>query len=380
MKKQKLFLALVLVVIPATTSCFVTRSSVLDQGTPVSVIRIPDGGLVPEVLLDQQGVLHMAYGRDSDGYYVQSRDGGKTFTKPVKINQRPDMVTVGGERGPKIAIGKDGAIHVAWLGQYQRNGGIWYTRSTDGGRTFEAERNLLDTGTGTDEATIAADPSGNVFVLWLDGRVPNDPRNPGSTPIFMAASKDNGATFAADQPLRYQPDKRACSCCRIEAVVGKDGYLYVAFRTGYQNIRDFYLLKGRKTENNFRLVPVSADNWELEACPMSGPSFTVEDSGQVLISWMSRNRVYWSISSSDAMNFAPRVPTPQGGEGENHPVVLINHQREVLLVWREGAQVNWAKYTMDGKFTGNRGTAGRLNGHTKPEAFLGMDDKFYIVL
>lgn len=381
MKRRKFFLSMLLVVIAATASCLVTRSNgsnVGDRGTPVSVIRTPDGGLVPEVSLDKQGVLHLAYGKGSDGYYVQSRDGGKTFSSPVQLNRRAGIVTVGGERGPKIAIGKDGAIHVAWLGQ--RSGGIWYTRSTDGGRTFEPERNLLDTETGTDEATIAADQDGNVFVLWLDGRMPVDSRNPGSTPIFMAASRDNGATFSADQPLKYQPDKRACSCCRIEAVVGKDGYLYVGFRTGYQNIRDFYLLKGRKTENSFRLVPVSVDNWELEACPMSGPSFTIEDNGQVLISWMSRYRVYWSISNSEAINFAPRVATPPGGEGENHPVVLANHKGEVLLVWREGAQVNWAKYTMDGRFTGNQGTAGRLNGHSKPDAFLGTDGSFYVVL
>ena len=377
MKKQKFFLGILLVFIPATTGCLMTDSNASSGGAAVTAIRTPEGGLAPEVLLDKQGVLHMVYGRDSDGYYVQSHDGGKTFTTPVKLNQRPDIVTVGGERGPKIAIGKDGAIHVAWLG---RGAGIWYTRSTNGGRTFQPERNMLDTETGTDEATIAADQDGNVFVLWLDGRLPGDSRNPGSTPIFMAVSKDNGATFSANQPLRYQPDKRACSCCRMEASIGNDGYLYVAFRTGYQNIRDFYLLKGRKTENNFRLVPVSVDNWELEACPMSGPSFAVEDNGQVLISWMSRYKVYWSISNSEAMNFAPRVATPQGGEGENHPVVLTNHKGEVLLVWREGAQVNWAKYTMDGKFTGNRGTAGKLNGHSKPEAFLGADGNFYVVL
>ena len=65
--------------------------------------------------MDKNGVLHMTYGKDSDGYYVQSRDGGKTFSSPVQLNRRAGTVTVGGERGPKIAIGKDGAIHVAWL-------------------------------------------------------------------------------------------------------------------------------------------------------------------------------------------------------------------------------------------------------------------------
>ncbi|MBA3257752.1 MAG: hypothetical protein H0T64_14065, partial [Pyrinomonadaceae bacterium] len=126
MERRKFFLSMLLVVIAATASCLVTRSNgsnVGDRGTPVSVIRTPDGGLVPEVSLDKQGVLHLAYGKGSDGYYVQSRDGGKTFSSPVQLNRRAGIVAVGGERGPKIAIGKDGAIQVAWLGQ--RSGGIW---------------------------------------------------------------------------------------------------------------------------------------------------------------------------------------------------------------------------------------------------------------
>jgi hypothetical protein len=106
----------------------------------------------------------------------------------------------------------------------------------------------------------------------------------------------------------------------------------------------------------------------------------VEDNGQVLISWMSRNRAYWSISNSEASTFAPRVATPQSGEGENHPVVLTNHKGQVLLVWKEGAQANWAIYTIDGRFTGERGTAGALNGRSKPEAFLGTDGNFNLVL
>jgi hypothetical protein len=121
---------MLLIVIPAMSSCMVTGSNGGDRAAPFSVIRTPDGGLVPEVSLDKNGILHLTYGKDNNGYYVQSRDGGKTFSSPVQLNRRPGTVTVGGERGPKIAIGKDGAIHVAWLGDYQRKGGIWYTHST----------------------------------------------------------------------------------------------------------------------------------------------------------------------------------------------------------------------------------------------------------
>ena len=65
MKKQKFFLSILLIVIPATSSCLVARPSGADR-TPFSVIRTPDGGLAPEVSLDKNGILHLTYGKDSE--------------------------------------------------------------------------------------------------------------------------------------------------------------------------------------------------------------------------------------------------------------------------------------------------------------------------
>jgi hypothetical protein len=231
----------------------------------VKTLRVPHGGEVPEVVLDGEGVLHMTYGwgLPGNGYYVCSRDGGKSFTEPVQLNHDPDTVTTGRERGPKLALGKGGVIHVVWMGYYKKAGGIIYTRSTDGGKTFEPERNLLDTKTGCDNATVAADRDGNVFVLWTDGRLGNDADNPTASPIFLARSTDNGKTFSKNLPLHHDYPGRACGCCRLESQVGGDN-LYIAFRGGYKSIRDPFLLKGPKGENDFKSVPISTDDWKAD--------------------------------------------------------------------------------------------------------------------
>lgn len=57
---------MLLIVMPAMSSCMVMGSNVGDRATPFSVIRTPDGGLVPEVSLDKKGILHLTYGKDSD--------------------------------------------------------------------------------------------------------------------------------------------------------------------------------------------------------------------------------------------------------------------------------------------------------------------------
>jgi hypothetical protein len=240
----------------------------------VKVMRAPRGAEVPEVALDDRGVLHMVYGIATEtgndyagpgnSYYVQSRDNGRTFTTPVQLNRPGDGW--GGarmERGPKLALGKDGALHVVSLGNYKKGGGVWYTRSTDDGKTFEPGRNLLDVQTGCDNATVAADTEGNVFVLWTDGRLGPDPQSPTAAPIFMARSNDNGKTFFKSEEVRHNHPGRACGCCRLESRVAGDGNLYIAFRGGYQSIRDPYLLKGRKTANDFQAIRVSKDNWKF---------------------------------------------------------------------------------------------------------------------
>src|SRR5262249_22018209 len=113
---------------------------------------------------------------------------------------------------------------------------------------------------------------------------------------------------------------------------------------------------------------------------MQGTPFRVDGKGRVLISWMSRDKAFWSISDEGATRFGPRVGTPDGGKQEEaFPLALSNDKGEVLFLWKEGKQVNWARYALDGKFTGEKGNAGTLPGKNKPTAFVGADGHFYVV-
>lgn len=345
----------------------------------IVMLRTPNQGRVPEIAQDKQGVLHLTYGKDNDAFYVQSRDGGKNFSVPVKLNQRAGTVTVGGERGAKIVFGKDGVIHAVWLGHYKLGGGVWYTRSTDGGKTFEAERNVQDTPIGCDSPTIVADHTGNVLVFWLDARLPKDAENPVTDAIILARSTNNGKAFVKNEVVKYDFAGRACACCRLEArLSGAD--VYIAFRTGYHNIRDFYLLKSSKLENNFKALRVSDDKWEMEGCPMSGADFSVEKNNRVLLSWMSNGKVYWSSASNMQAEFAPRIAAPPGEGTANHPMIVANHKDEVVLLWKQNAQLHWATYAMNGKFSGAQGIVGAMPSKDKATAFVGADRKFYVVL
>lgn len=341
-------------------------------------IRTPDGGQVPEVVYTGV-ILHLTYGKDGNAYYARSQDDGKSFAAPVRLNRRDGTVTVGGERGPKVAIGKDGVIHVVWLGHYQKGGGVWYTRSTDEGRTFSPERNLLDKEIGTDGATIAADSRGHVTVFWIDGWLGPDKENPVAGPIFMTRSSDNGATWSANERVRYDFPGRACACCRLEARFGPDGFLYLAFRTGYHNVRDFYMLCGPESGIAFHAVRVSEDNWVLEGCPMMGAPFTVDSQGRVLIAWMSQGKVYWSRSGPDGERFAPRQGVADR-EGQRYPIALNDGKGSPILLWRDGGVVKGARAALGGGGRPEPGTIAEDVGSGKFAAFVDRHGDVCVVL
>jgi hypothetical protein len=113
---------------------------------------------------------------------------------------------------------------------------------------------------------------------------------------------------------------------------------------------------------------------------MQGIPFRVDGQGRVLISWMSRDKAYWAISAEKAGPFGSPVATPGAGtQAESFPMVLANRKGEVLLTWKAGKRIQWALYTMDGKYTGNLGQGGELPWRNKHTAFVGADDNFYVV-
>ena len=81
----------------------------------VTVVHPPPEALVPDVALDPKGTLHLLYGIGSNAFYVCSKDNGLNFIEPVKVNTGVSVETRMGERGPKIALGRDGVIHVVWM-------------------------------------------------------------------------------------------------------------------------------------------------------------------------------------------------------------------------------------------------------------------------
>jgi len=342
-----------------------------DRPAEMTVLRVPDKGIQPQVAVDGKGTVHLIYfGGDSnrgDIFYVHSESGGDKFSRPLRVNSAPgSAIAVGNIRGAHLALGKKGRVHVAWMGSGKAEpkgpGGetpMLYTRLNDAGTEFEPQRNVIQSAAGLDGGgSVAADAAGNVYVTW-HAPVPGE-KGEGNRCVWVAHSSDDGKTFAAEKRANADPTG-ACGCCGMRAFADGKGALYVLSRGAGKDIhRDMYLLASTDKGDHFRGEKVQ--EWETNICPMSSATFA-EGPGADLAAWETNGQVFYSRIDQGTGKRSPPVAAPGDGRGRKHPAVAVNAQGETVLAWTEGmgwnkgGAVAWQVFDKDGKPTGAKGRA-----------------------
>ena len=335
-------------------------------------VRVPNGGIQPEVARDPAGVLHMIYYSGEPGagnlFYVRSRDDGRTFTSPVRVNsQDGSAVGAGMIRGGQIAVGRGGRVHVAWNGSGTslpkgsvdvRSGkpgpAMLYSRSNDAGTAFEPQRSVMLRSVTLDGGgSVAADLSGNVYVAWHGNDVKTGNDGEENRRVFLARSSDDGVHFAPDAPVSPEPTG-ACGCCGVRMLATSRGLL-VLYRTATaKTSRDMYLMRsddGARTFTGARVHP-----WQIAACPMTSMTFT-EARGATFAGWETDGQVFFG-SLDPQRPVVGGIRSPSGQQRpRKHPRLAADRSGRLLIVWtertssaREG-NVGWQIFGTDGQPT-----------------------------
>lgn len=341
-----------------------------EGGEKVKLVRVPDGGIQPQVAIDAQGAAHLLYYKGDAGggdlYYATTKDGGATFSKAIKVNSAPgSAVAAGSIRGAQMALGKDGRVHVAWMGSKNAepkgpNGAtpMLYARLNDAKDAFEPQVNVMQWAEGLDGGgTVAADGAGNVYMLWHGvGAEKGEERRR----VYVARSSDEGKTFAREAPAT-DGSSGACACCGMRAFAASDGKVYVLYRSAMKKTnRDMHLLAS--LDNGASFAGGVLDPWQSNTCVMSTASFSESPAG-VLAAWETKEQVYFT--RIDPKSGRPAGPVGAAGMGakRKHPSVAGNAAGETLLVWTEGTGWNkggrlvWQLYGKDGKPAAEKGSA-----------------------
>jgi hypothetical protein len=307
-------------------------------------MKTPDGGIQPQAILDSRGVLHLIYFKGNpdggDVFYVRRSPGATTFSKPIRVNSVPgSALAIGSVRGAQLAVGKNGIVHVAWLGSAkaeprgpENSTPMLYTRSNAAGTAFEPQRNVVQFATGLDGGgSVAADPFGRVYVAWhAGGPYGNDEVH---RRVWITRSTDNGAGFSRETPA-YQDATGACGCCGMRIFADHKGNVYILYRVATQAIhRDMYLLVSKDKGRTFEGKVVH--NWESDMCPMSTDSIG-EGSEGIMIAWETAGQVYFTRVTPGTDLFSAIIAPPGSADDRKHPVAVGNARGEALLAWTEG--------------------------------------------
>ena len=339
----------------------------------VTLLRVPDGGIQPQCMVDAKGVLHLIYFKGEpaggDVFYVRSEDAGRNFSKPLRVNSKPhSVIAIGNVRGAHLALGKNARVHVAWMGSSKaeplgpdKQTPLLYTRLNDEGTAFEPQRNVIRSAYGLDGgASLAADASGSVAVVW---HAP-DPgkRGEDNRCVWIARSKDEGKTFAAEERA-FAEATGACGCCGMRAFADAKGCIYVLYRSAKEGVhRDMYLLTSADNGGPFRGTKVH--EWNIDTCMMSTAAFG-QAGDSMLCAWETEERVYGAHWDPALRKLSPLVATPIKSKPAKHPAVAGNRNGEFVMAWTEGMGWNrggalaWQVYGPDGK---PRGECSRVDG------------------
>lgn len=353
-------------------------SSVVSAHPAVTLVRVPSNGIQPEAVVDGRGVLHVLYfageARGGNLFYIRSSDFGVTFSPPIRVNsQEGSAIATGTIRGGQLAVGRDGRIHVAWNGSDnamprglvnpasgQPSAPFLYARSNTGATAFEPQRNLTTRSYGVDGGgSIAADANGNVYAAWhslaVGGQNGEDHRL-----VWIARSRDDGATFAAEQPAWREPTG-ACGCCGVRMFAGPSNILYLLYRSATaMTHRDMFLLESNDQGRTFRGSRVQP--WEIGACPMTSMSIASTQSS-VLAAWETAGQVYFGEIDPKAARIPAPIAAPGEGGTRKHPRLATNTNGDVLFVWTEGTawarggSVAWQMFDASGRGTAVKGTS-----------------------
>ena len=303
---------------------------------------------------DNNGQLWLAKVENNHLLVYKSKDKGKNFEEPVIVTPEPENISADGENRPKIAVAHDGTVFLTWTQSLPKkySGDIRFSRSIDSGKTFSKPITLNDDGRVTSHRfdSIAIDDKGRVVIAWLDAREREEARERGEKftgiSLSSAQSIDNGETFSANRTLQ----EHVCECCRISLAWTADGPVVFWRNIFNTNTRDFAI--SRLDTGEIRRV--TDDEWQVDSCPHHGGDMAVGNQDRLHLVWFTngktRQGLFYKNITGKKESSPLAIGNPEARAG--HPSVSVSGNT-VLVTWREFVENHISAQIMYSSDAGN---------------------------
>ncbi len=280
----------------------------------------PYGNVRPRIALNtaNEPVVIWCNSANEKLYASKMEDG--VFTAPIQLN--PDGVGISSFDwyGPDIAAAGNNIAVVMKL-EPEMEAHTYVALSDDGGMTW-SDTVLVENSLPlmSRMPSIGMDAQGNPYVAFLREDME------GFSEWALAKSTDGGESFLTPVSTSINFTDAVCDCCPSSTIV-TDENVVVLYRNNENNLRDIRASISDEEGNMFMQQADMDDlDWEITACPSSGPSAYVAD-GKIYSTWMSDastdTRVYFSSYNISSETFEGSVPLAPTDENlvQNFPTI-----------------------------------------------------------
>jgi hypothetical protein len=299
----------------------------------------------PAVALDAQGAIGVVWADQArkDIFFQRfAPDGRPQLPAPVNVSHSPAIFSW----LPKIVMtsGDPQAIYVLWqeilFSGGSHGGDILFARSTDGGRTFRAPRNLSQDLAGSGKGRLTKDywhngslalaqgPEGHLYAAWTDYE----------GPLWCSRSTDHGGTFA---PPVLVAGRGGTAPARGPALaVGAHGTVYLAWTVGENAAAAIHVAQSRDHGRSF-LEPIMAPHSGGHA---DAPKIAVDQAGTVHLVYaespqgpLGHYHITYCRMRPGEQHFAPPVtisrPHAQWFASLSFPALALGSKDQLFVLW-----------------------------------------------
>ena len=246
---------------------------------------------------------------------------------------------------PSVIGLSNGSLAAHWLvksGSSSYAYSVNIALSRDGGKTWTKPIVPHRDNTQTEHGFVSLLPlsDGRVGAIWLDGRnmqaMKDEHAEDQPLPVSMAlryATIDGNGLVSDDTQL----DERVCECCQTSAALTADGVIAVYRDRSDNEVRDTYAVRynGNAWTSPRTVYP---DNWQINGCPVNGPSVAA-DQQNVTVAWYTgvggTPHVKVAFSSDAGNTFGTPIQVDDG-ETQGRVDVLLLPDNSALVCWLSG--------------------------------------------
>ncbi len=332
----KRFLSATLALLTLTGFSFATGNQDCE-----SIISVHCGS-APSAVFDSSNRLWTAFVQSQQVFVSYSDDFGSSFSTPTAVNTIPEEAEHNGENRPKILVDADGILYVSWTLKTSPRftGEIRFSRSTDGGRSFDPPSTINDDGlfTGHRFESLYQSQAGQLYLVWIDKRdleahLALNHEYHGAA-IYYAVSMDQGKSFSTN----YLVADNSCECCRIAIAPQGPENIAILWRQIFgESTRDHAIAVLTPDGQTLETHRASEDQWQIDACPHHGPSMVQSSlSNDYHMSWFTAGErhqgLYYGKFSFDSGETS-QLYRVDHNPGAGHPF-LAEYKGDLYLVWK----------------------------------------------